>query len=226
MLEQQVISWNGLDILDMFNSDSIDLIICDLRNDSIKNIIPADIDARLFRQRILGILISKLKAGGSLYTFMDKSSYHKHIDDFRDCEIRNMIIWSDKKIDIGNGQSLIQSYIPILYITKGEPKTFNVSNPESEYDEDNPTDVWTDIPLPTIASDELVSAEYVHLQKPEKIIERIVLTSSNPEETALSVFSDFGTTAIVCRRQNRFSITVENNDDEKVISINRIDKLG
>ena len=226
MLEQQVISWNGLDILDMFNSDSVDLIICDLRNDSIENIVPADMDAKVFRQRILGILVSKLKTGGALYTFMDKGNYHNHIDDFRDCEIRNMIVWSDKKIDMGDGHSLIQTYIPILYITKGEPKTFNVSDPESEYDEDNPTDVWSDIPLLMKDSNELVSPEYVHLQKPDKLIERIVLTSSNPEDTVLSIFSDYGTTAVVCDRQNRISITIENNVDEKDLSISRIDELS
>jgi DNA modification methylase len=225
MPNQQVFSWNELDTLEMFHSDSFDLIICDLRNESIENIIPAEIDAREFRQRILETLAPKIRLGGALYVFIDKDNSHRHIDNVKDCELRSTIVWSEQQDDIGDGHSLIFNYFPILYFTKGEPKAFNFPDPETDYNGDNPGDIWTDIPMLTLDSDELVSTDFIYIQKPEKIIERIVFGCSNPEETVLSVFSDFGTTSIVCKKLNRFSITIENNEDDKGLAINRINSL-
>lgn len=50
-------------------------------------------------------------------------------------------------------------------------------------------------------------------QKPLKLLERIVLASSNEKDTVLDLFGGSGTTSEVCKKLNRKSITIELNKD-------------
>jgi site-specific DNA-methyltransferase (adenine-specific) len=47
--------------------------------------------------------------------------------------------------------------------------------------------------------------------KPEKLIERIILASSNEGNTVLDLFSGSGTTSYVAKKLNRSFLAVENN---------------
>jgi site-specific DNA-methyltransferase (adenine-specific) len=59
-------------------------------------------------------------------------------------------------------------------------------------------------------------------QKPEEIIERIVLCSSKEEEIVLDLFSGSGTTGVVSIRNNRKYIGIDNNIEYLEISKLRI----
>lgn len=59
----------------------------------------------------------------------------------------------------------------------------------------NPGDVWGDIKQLTYKSKELVSRDFLNtIQKPERLIERLVLASSNVGDLVLDPFAGVGTT--------------------------------
>jgi len=76
----------------------------------------------------------------------------------------------------------------------------------------NPGDVWGDIKQLTYKSKELVCREALNtIQKPEKLIERLVLASSNPGDLVLDPFAGVGTCPVVCQRHGRDFIAFEMN---------------
>jgi DNA modification methylase len=89
----------------------------------------------------------------------------------------------------------------------------------------NPGDVWGDIKQLTYKSKELVSREMLNtIQKPERLIERIVRASSNEGDLVLDPFSGVGTTFAVCKRLNRNFIGFELNSDYIEIANNRVEQ--
>jgi site-specific DNA-methyltransferase (adenine-specific)/adenine-specific DNA-methyltransferase len=74
----------------------------------------------------------------------------------------------------------------------------------------NPGNVWGDIKQLTYKSKELVCREALNtIQKPEKLIERIVLASSSPGDLVLDPFVGVGTCPVVCKRHQRDFIGFE-----------------
>ena len=59
-------------------------------------------------------------------------------------------------------------------------------------------------------------------QKPEKLIERIIRTSSNPDDKVLDLFSGSGTTGVVCKHNERCFYGCEIDPDYYQQSLNRI----
>ena len=139
----------------------------------------------------------------------------------------------------------------IIHFSKGDPKTFNlddirvpqlvelehrlrcekvpsVSNGKwgkTKFNDKgkNPGDVWGDIKQLTYKSKELVSREVLNtIQKPVKLIERLVLASSNKGELVLDPFMGVGTTAVVCQKHQRDYIGFELNPDFVSITNDRI----
>lgn len=90
----------------------------------------------------------------------------------------------------------------------------------------NPGDVWGDIRQLTYKSKELISRDFLNtVQKPERLIERIVRASSNPGDVVLDPFSGVGTTFSVCKRLARNFIGFEINPEFVHIANERIAKL-
>jgi len=61
----------------------------------------------------------------------------------------------------------------------------------------HPSNIWTDLTVPFWSMPE--NTEHP-TQKPEKLIERIILASSNKGELVFDPFMGSGTTAVVARR--------------------------
>ena len=80
------------------------------------------------------------------------------------------------------------------------------------------TDVWDDI--------NFYSEKRIHpTQKPEKLIERLVLTSSNENDIILDPFMGSGTTAYVCMKNDRKFIGYEIDKDYYEKSLKRIEDI-
>lgn len=80
------------------------------------------------------------------------------------------------------------------------------------------TDVWSDI--------NFYSQKRIHpTQKPETLINRLVLASSNPNDKVLDPFMGSGTTAISCKKNNRNFIGFEIDEKYYLDSIKRIQEL-
>src|SRR5439155_23789537 len=87
----------------------------------------------------------------------------------------------------------------------------------------NPGDVWGDVKQLTYKSKELADRRALNtIQKPERLIERLVLASSNREDTVLDPFAGVGTTPVVCKRHGRNFIAFEINPDFVAVGIRRL----
>lgn len=91
------------------------------------------------------------------------------------------------------------------------------------------SDVWTDIPCLAGGSSE--ACDYP-TQKPEKLLERIILASSNPGDLVMDPFGGSGTTAAVAEKLGRRWITCDFGKhaiytiQKRIATIAESDKLG
>src|SRR5439155_27032307 len=149
--------------------------------------------------------------------------------------------------------SYTNNYDIICYFTKGKATTFNlegirvpqlvelehrlrcervpsvrhgkygktVFNPNGK----NPGDVWGDIKQLTYKSKELAGRELLNtIQKPEKLMERLVKASSNPGDLVLDPFCGAGTVPVVCERLGRLFVACEISPDYCRIGEERVAK--
>jgi len=162
------------------------------------------------------ILLKELLAEtGSIYVHLDWTVGHyvKLIMDevFGGDNFKNEIIWA---YDFGGRSKEIwpRKHEIILYYTKSDKWTFNFDslpripykgkiheyrgNVEAKKEGKTPTDVW-DIPIINTMAYEDVGFQ---TQKPEALLERIIKTSSNPNDLVLDCFIGSGTTARVAQK--------------------------
>lgn len=172
-----------------------------------------------------------LRPGGAAYLFgkhdcIDFVDYRPYLD------LRSRIVWYQPSRLSQGRISYTNNYDVICYFTKGRPRVFNLDDirvphlVELEHRKrcenvpsvrdgrygrtrfnasgKNPGDVWGDIKQLTYRSRELADRSALNtVQKPEKLIERIVLASSCPGDVVFDPFSGTGTTAVVCHRLSR-----------------------
>jgi len=146
-------------------------------------------------------------------------------------KMRNRIVWHFEH-GLHCSRRFSGRYETIVWFTKGEDFTFNLDpirvpqkypgkkhfkgpkagqyscNPLGK----NPGDVWGDIKQLTYKSKELISRELLNtIQKPKKLIERLVKASSNMGDLVLDPFAGAGTTLEVCLENGRNFIGIEIN---------------
>lgn len=161
-----------------------------------------------------------LKPSGTLYVFMG-FRFISYLYDILDKEqgmfFNSWIVWHYTQ-GIGKTRGFSPRHDDILMFTKSETFTFNLDSvrvPQKYYRERNnmrganPGDVW-----------EFSHVHYCNenrqnhpTQKPEGIIERIVLASSNKGDIVLDPFSGSGTTIRVCQQLHRHAIGIELNPE-------------
>ena len=216
------------DAIDLFKSlenDSIDLIIADppynLGKDYGNNHDLKGFDEYiLFTKQWLAESKRVLKPNGTIYVFMGVRfiSYLYNIMD-RDLNLffNSWIVWHYTQ-GLGKTKGFSPRHDDILVFNKSENFVFNLDEirvPQKFYRERNnmrganPGDVW--------------QFSHVHYcnpnrqnhptQKPEGIIERIVLASSHKGGLILDPFSGSGTTLRVCQQLNRKAIGFELNPE-------------
>jgi DNA modification methylase len=197
----------------------------------------------------------KLKAGGALYLF-GKPDCIDFIDYRPFLKLRSKIIWYQPSRLAQGRLNYTNNYDVICYLIKGErPNTFNLDDiriPQlvelehrlrcervpsvingrfhrTKFNENgkNPGDVWGDIKQLTYKSKELADRRALNtIQKPERLIERLVLASSNSGDLVLDPFCGVGTTPVICRRNNRDFIAFEINPDFVKIGNQRLVNVG
>ncbi|NQT49289.1 site-specific DNA-methyltransferase [Candidatus Kuenenbacteria bacterium] len=165
-----------------------------------------------------------LKSNGSIYICINweassiiESILKKHFT------VRNRITW---KRDKGRGakRNWKNNMEDIWFATKGDNYTFNLDDVKvkkaviapyvdekgkpKDWQEINgekfrmthPSNIWTDLTVPFWSMPE--NTEHP-TQKPEKLIERIILASSNEGELVFDPFMGSGTTAVVAKKLKR-----------------------
>ena len=161
-----------------------------------------------------------LKPTGTLYVFMG-FRFIAYLYDILDRDLgmffNNWIVWHYTQ-GIGKTKGFSPRHDDILMFTKSEKAKFNLDAirvPQKYYRERNnmrganPGDVW----------------EFSHIhycnenrqnhptQKPEGLIERMILASSDAGDIVVDPFSGSGTTLRVCQQLDRHAVGIEINPD-------------
>ena len=225
MNEQRLILGDALIELQNVPDGSVDLIIADppynLGKDYGNNHDIKGFDEYLeFSRTWLRLASSKLKPNGTMYVFMG-FRFISYLFDILDRDVRlffnSWIVWHYTQ-GMGKTKGFSPRHDDVLMFTKSKEFVFNLDDirvPQKYYRDRNnmrganPGDVW-----------EFSHVHYCNenrqahpTQKPEGLIERMVLASSNEGDTVLDPFSGSGTTLRVCQQLSRLGIGIEINPD-------------
>lgn len=236
MTEQTIITGDALVELRSLASASVDLIIADppynLGKDYGNNHDIKGFDDYLtFSQQWLSEAYRLLKPNGTLYVFMGFRfiSYLYHILE-RDLGMffNAWIVWHYTQ-GMGKTKGFSPRHDDILMFSKSHDYVFNLDDvriPQKYYRERNnmrganPGDVW-----------EFSHVHYCNenrqnhpTQKPEGLIERMILASSHPQAVVLDPFLGSGTTLRVCQQLDRQGIGIELNPDYVAMAHARLQK--
>ena len=234
MFEQRIILGDAIEKLAEIEAESVDLIVADppynLGKDYGNN---HDIRGfeqyLLFSRKWLKQAHRILKPKGTIYVFMG-FRFISYFYDILDRELgmffNSWVVWHYTQ-GIGKKKGFSPRHDDILVFNKSEDFVFNLDKirvPQKYYRERNnmrganPGDVW-----------EFSHVHYCNenrenhpTQKPEGLIERMILASSNEGFTVLDPFLGSGTTLRVCQQLKRKGIGIEINPDYVKMTQNRL----
>ncbi len=218
-------------------SESIDLLVVDPPYNLDKNFHgnrfkkTNDNDYEKYTETWLKLLKSKLKKTASLYVCCDwKSSLvigpliNKHFI------LRNRITWQREK-GRGAKTNWKNSMEDVYFATVSDEYTFNLKDvmvkrkvlapykdngkpkdwqetEKGRFRNTCPSNFWNDIAVPYWSMAENTAHP---TQKPEKLIAKLLLASSNRGDVVLDPFAGSGTTAVVAKKLGRNYIAIEQN---------------
>ena len=229
---------DAFDLLPQIDDGSVDLIICDGPYGVTANQWDRVDSIQQFNLELIKLFAGKMKDGAALYLF-GKPDCIDFIDYRPFLNLRSKIVWYQPSRLAQGRINYTNNYDVICYFIKGKrPKTFNLDEirvaqlvelehrlrcervpsvtngkfGKTKFNDDgkNPGDVWGDVKQLTYKSKELVSREVLNtIQKPEKLIERLVKASSVENDLVLDPFAGVGTCPVVCSRLGRRFIGIE-----------------
>ena len=229
---------DAFDILPRLDDESLDLIICDGPYGVTANDWDRVESVQEFNLNLIKTFSRKMKKGAALYLFgkpdcVDFIDYRPYLN------LRSKIVWYQPSRLAQGRISYTNNYDVICYFIKGaKPRVFDldairvpqlvelehrlrcervpsVANGKfgkTKFNEKgkNPGDVWGDIKQLTYRSKELASRTVLNtIQKPERLMERLIRASSKPGDVVLDPFAGVGTVPAACRRLGRRFIAIE-----------------
>ncbi|MCY3906224.1 MAG: DNA methyltransferase [Anaerolineaceae bacterium] len=243
-----------LELLEKIEDNSIDLIICDGPYGVSNNEWDRIDCIQEYNLNLIKRFALKLKDGGALYLF-GKPDCIDFIDYRPFLTLKSKLVWYQPGSLAQGRISYTNNYDIICYFIRGNrarqfnldsirvpqlvelehrlrcesvPSVKNGKYPGTKFNEKgkNPGDVWGDIKQLTYKSKELACREALNtIQKPEKLLERLILASSSPGDLVLDPFAGVGTGPVVCKRTSRDFIAMEMNPDYIQIANERLSKV-
>ena len=101
----------------------------------------------------------------------------------------------------------------------GAPKDW-VQDGEKRYRLTHPSNIWTDISIPFWSMPENTPHP---TQKPEKLIAKLILASSNPGDVVFDPFLGSGTTSVTAKKLGRRFIGIEREKEYAALSERRLE---
>ena len=235
--------------LEKVEDGSVDLLIVDPPYNMEKNFHGngfkkmSDKDYADYTEKWINAVIRKLKKTASVYVCCDwKSAIAIGPVLSRRFILRNRITWEREK---GRGckDNWKNSMEDVFYATVSEDFTFNLSAVKQRkkvlapYREDGkpkdweetengkyrltcPSNFWDDVSVPYWSMPENTAHP---TQKPEKLIAKIILASSNAGDLVLDPFSGSGTSGVVAKKLGRKYICIEQNPLYCAWAVKRLD---
>jgi len=105
------------------------------------------------------------------------------------------------------------------YRENGQPKDWNESE-KGNFRDTHPSNIWTDITVPFWSMPENTDHP---TQKPEKLLAKIILASTNPGDLILDPFAGSGTTAVVAKKLGRHFVMTESDEDYCLLAAKRLE---
>ncbi len=185
----------------------------------------------LFTEEWINALKDKLKPTGSIYVCCDwKSALVIGVKMDEHFILRNRITWQREK-GRGAKSNWKNSMEDVFFATKSQDYTFNLDavkqrkkvlapykengipkdweqTEEGKFRLTCPSNFWDDIAVPYWSMSENTAHP---TQKPEKLIAKLILASSNEGDLVLDPFAGSGTTAVVAKKLNRKYIGIDKN---------------
>ena len=103
--------------------------------------------------------------------------------------------------------------------SNGQPKDWRATR-DGNFRLTYPSNLWTDLTVPFWSMAENTDHP---TQKPEKLLAKVILASSNPGDVVLDPFLGSGTTAVVAKKLDRRFIGVEIDQDYCMMALKRLD---
>ncbi len=235
--KNQTICGDSFAVVEKLKDKSVDLLIVDppynldkvYHGNTFKKM--KDNSYAEYTEKWITAVKGKLKDTASIYVCCDwKSSLvigailEKHFI------LRNRITWQREK-GRGAKQNWKNSMEDIFFATVGEKYTFNLDavkqrkkvlapykdngepkdwqeTKDGKYRDTCPSNFWDDIAVPYWSMPENTAHP---TQKPEKLVAKLVLASSNAGDLVLDPFAGSGTTSVVCSKLGRDYIGIEQN---------------
>lgn len=105
------------------------------------------------------------------------------------------------------------------YRENGHPKDWSESA-DGNFRDTHPSNIWTDITVPFWSMPENTDHP---TQKPEKLLAKIILASTNPGELILDPFAGVGTTAVVAKKLGRDFVAIESDEEYCLLAAKRLE---
>ena len=236
--------------LNLVADHSIDLVICDGPYGKMQHNWDKVSSIQTYNLNLIKLLSAKMKVGGTLYLF-GKSDCLDFVDYRPYLKLQSKIIWYQPSRLAQGRINYTDNYDMIYYFIKGtKANTFNLdcirvpqmveltqrlrcenvpSVINGKYNKTkfnakgkNPGNVWGDIKQLTYKSKELIARNLLNtIQKPIKLLQRMVLASSNVNDTVLDPFLGVGTSYIICKKLRRNFIGFEINKEYIDLTLKR-----
>jgi site-specific DNA-methyltransferase (adenine-specific) len=105
------------------------------------------------------------------------------------------------------------------YRDNGEPKDWS-DTPHGKYRDTHPSNLWTDLTVPFWSMPENTDHP---TQKPEKLLAKIILASTNPGDLVLDPFAGSGTTAVAAKKLGRRFTAIEADERYCLLTLKRLE---
>lgn len=105
------------------------------------------------------------------------------------------------------------------YKENGRPKDWH-ETADGNFRDTHPSNIWTDISVPFWSMPENTDHP---TQKPEKLLAKIILASTNPGDIILDPFAGSGTSAVVAKKLGRSFIAIESDENYCLLAQKRLE---
>ncbi len=249
-LVNRTICQDVIEALDYFPNKFVDLLILDPPYNLTKNFNPTrfkKLSLAEYADRLdkwFSSLLRALKPTASIYICSEWSSSAAVLTVAeRHFILRNRITWEREK-GRGSLRNWKNCSEDIWFCTMSEKYTFNVDavklkrkvvapytdgsgspkdwdrTPDGNFRLTHPSNLWTDITVPFWSMPENTDHP---TQKPEKLIAKLILASSNPGDIVLDPFLGSGTTSVVAKKLGRRYVGIEIDEEYCCLAEKRLE---